>query len=104
MGDVKRYEINSNYSCSNCEPHYPWSVLEQAADGEYVKHDDYAALTKERDEMRAALEQIACEGDEENEWDGVDKFHRVRDLARAMLVDLLKAQARALAPLPTVTP
>lgn len=58
--------------------------------------NSHATLTTQVAALTAALEKIAVEGDEENEWDAVNKFHRARDLARAELVELFNTQAAAL--------
>lgn len=43
-----------------------------------------AAVTQaeEIDRLRAALTDIASMADEEDEWDGRDRFHRARDFAK----------------------
>lgn len=40
---------------------------------------------KEIDRLRAALKQIAACADEENEWDGRDRFRNVRGYAQRIL-------------------
>lgn len=59
----------------------------------YLLRDLQSALAKANGELngaRAALEKaqtvikwIAATDDEENEWDGTERFHAVRDVARA---------------------
>ena len=39
----------------------------------------------EIERLRAALKAIASWSDEEDEWDGRDKFHAIRDMAWATL-------------------
>ena len=46
-----------------------------------------AALKGQVEAMREALEAIADTGDEENEWDGTDKFIAARETARAALAN-----------------
>lgn len=49
--------------------------------GRWVRQDRY-------DDLVRALEWIAAKPDEDNEWDGRDKFHECRDHARATLATL----------------
>jgi len=50
-----------------------------------------AELTTENERLRAALTQIASMGDEDNEWDGRDKFRDVRSYAQRALEGMVPA-------------
>lgn len=51
MTSLTRYEVNPNYSCSNCEAHYPWDRMEQDEQGEWVRFTE-----AERDKAEAVRE------------------------------------------------
>lgn len=61
------------------------AMLDKAA-AECVRlKDEIERLTRERDKLEGVLHKIAEMPDEDNEWDGSDKFREARDLARTVL-------------------